>query len=55
MEGESEEKIAVKTAKANFRTVLKNMFQKVTQLKIDENTDTKINRVLDEFSFAKKE
>lgn len=54
MEGESEEKIAVKTAKANFRTVLKNMFQKVTQLKIDENTDTKINRVLDEFSFAKK-
>lgn len=40
--------------KAGLLTTIKNMFQKITQAKIDENSELKIDRVLGEFSFDKK-
>lgn len=43
-----------KKPKADLLTTIKNMFQKTTQVKIDENVDLKIDRVLGEFSFDKK-
>ncbi len=53
-EGEIEGKSVVINTRANFLKAMKNMFARVSQLKVDENTDVKIDRVLREFTFDKK-
>lgn len=53
-EGEIEGKSTSQNFRANFANVIKNRFQKLTQIKIDENVDSKINRIMEEFTFKNK-
>lgn len=53
-EGELEGNTTIENTRNNFVQAIKNIFNRATKVQIDENADAKIDRLMGEFNFDKK-